>query len=68
MSRRTLPSLFDGDELYDLREDPYETNNLINNDEYSGVLDELRRRVIEHVEQTGDNDAVKLAHALKLGR
>ncbi|MBW1699642.1 MAG: sulfatase-like hydrolase/transferase [Deltaproteobacteria bacterium] len=63
-----VAALYDGDELYDLKNDPYETNNLIDSAEYSEVKEELRRRLVEHIENTRDEQAYKIAYALKQGR
>lgn len=63
-----VAALFDGDELYDLQKDPFERNNLIDSAEHRGVKEQLRKRIIEHIEKNDDEMAYKLAHALKLGR
>lgn len=44
------------DELYNLREDPYEMNNLINDSKVAGELDELKARLGELVTET-DGDS-----------
>lgn len=43
------------DELYDLKNDPYELNNLINNSDYSEVLNEMEVRLRRWREKTGDS-------------
>jgi arylsulfatase A-like enzyme len=65
-----VATLFDGDELYDLQKDPFERNNLIDSAEHRGIKEQLRKRIIEHIEKNDDEDEMvyKLAHALKLGR
>lgn len=63
-----VAALFDGDELYDLREDPFEQNNLVDSIKHRDVRDGLRKRIVEHVESHEDTMAMKLAHALKCGR
>jgi len=42
------------EELYDLRADPYETNNLANDPDYQDPLRTLRSRLETHLEETGD--------------
>jgi hypothetical protein len=42
------------EELYDLRADPYETNNLANDPEYQDTLRTLRSRLKSHLEETSD--------------
>jgi len=37
----------DIEELYDLKEDPYEMNNLANNEEYKGTLEVMKRKFEE---------------------
>lgn len=56
-----------GDELYDLTDDPYELRNLIADPGYRKVKDDLRQRIIRHIETTHDDRASRLAYALKLG-
>lgn len=63
-----VAALFDGDELYDLIEDPFELHNLVDSPEHAEVRGRLRRRIVEHTERTQDPLAQRLAHALKLGR
>ncbi len=73
-----MAAFLDGDELYDLADDPHETNNLINSPEHGEVLRELRTKLLEHM-TANENlslpsgkwgeapaDAAQLAHALKL--
>jgi len=46
------PSAFD--ELYDLRDDPWETRNLIASRRHGNILRACRRRLIDWAKQTGD--------------
>jgi arylsulfatase A-like enzyme len=56
------------DELYDLRADPAEMNNLAGRTEKKAVEAELARRLLAHVKETGDSLAVgKLEAALANG-
>ena len=73
-----VAALMDGDELYDLLEDPYEINNLINSSEHEGLLRELRARMVEHMKANENvclpsgkfgadpSDSYHLMHALEL--
>jgi arylsulfatase A-like enzyme len=62
-----VAALYDGDELYDLAEDPYELHNLSDVPEYRETRTDLRRRIVAHIEGTNDNRASRLAYSLKLG-
>ncbi len=62
-----VAALFDGDELYDLEDDPFETHNLIDSPEHQEPRKRLRAYIIEHIEETADPLARHLVHALKLG-
>ncbi|MBN1881214.1 MAG: sulfatase-like hydrolase/transferase [Deltaproteobacteria bacterium] len=42
------------EELYDLRKDPNEQVNLVDDPAYAGVLDEMRALLDEHMEKTND--------------
>jgi len=42
------------EELYDLEEDPYEINNLVNKPEYQNILSELRTKLETHLEAIND--------------
>jgi arylsulfatase A-like enzyme len=46
--------IYEEDELYDLKKDPREMNNLINDPHYSAVLQNLRERMLEWYMQTAD--------------
>lgn len=46
--------LLDSDEFYDLQKDPYEVHNLINDEAYAQVRDDLHDRLLEHMNQTRD--------------
>ena len=45
----------DMDELYNLNDDPYELENLIYNEEYTEILDDLKARLAKLRKETGDN-------------
>jgi N-acetylglucosamine-6-sulfatase len=45
--------IWDLNELYDISEDPRESNNLINSAAHASVVSEMNRRVFETLEQTG---------------
>ena len=60
---KCVAALGDGDELYDLEDDPYETRNLVEIEEYAGVLKELRARLVQHIEETGDERGKKIISA-----
>ena len=66
-----VAALFDMDELYDLEADPYEMCNLVHAPELSHVRDELRRRLISHmegVERPADRAGRLLLYSLQVGR
>ncbi|MBK1875777.1 sulfatase family protein [Pelagicoccus mobilis] len=48
----------DPEELYDLENDPFETNNLANNPEYAGVLAKMRQQLGDWEEATDDKGRV----------
>lgn len=62
-----VAALYDGDELYDLEQDPYEMRNLIDSTSHKEIKADLRERIIQHIETTGDRRARHLAYALKQG-
>ena len=41
--------LLDSDEFYDLEKDPYEMNNLIDDETYTEIRNEMHDRLIEHM-------------------
>lgn len=46
--------LLDSDEFYDLEADPYEVNNLISDENYQIVRNELHDRLLTHMNETRD--------------
>jgi len=52
-----VAAAFDGDELYDLAEDPHELRNLVDDADSAGLLRDMRRRLIDHIEATDDHRA-----------
>lgn len=44
--------IWDLDELYDLKEDPFERNNLIRSDSHQAVVKQMNQRIFEILEQT----------------
>ena len=46
--------LLDSDEFYDLEKDPYEMNNLIDDETYTEIRNEMHDRLIEHMNSTRD--------------
>jgi N-acetylglucosamine-6-sulfatase len=52
----TYYGLWDVDELYDLRADPDETNNLIADPQYQDVVREMEDRLYDMLEETGGMD------------
>lgn len=65
-----VAALFDMDELYDLESDPHEMNNLIDDPGYADVRDDLRQRLIDHLEPSAERNRElrSLLLALKNGR
>lgn len=45
--------IWDLDELYDLEEDPLESRNLISSEKYKPVVDQMRKRLFDILEETG---------------
>ncbi len=43
------------EELYNVKEDPYQFNNLAQNDEYAGELKRVRKILDKWIKETGDN-------------
>jgi arylsulfatase A-like enzyme len=62
-----VAALGDGDELYDLVQDPYEVRNLIDSPAHRDAKADLRNRLIAHIRQTKDRRAERLAYALSHG-
>lgn len=63
--------VWDGDELYDLQDDPHEMRNLIDSSGHADILRQMRERLVVHIERTGDKPAApRLLYLLKrqLGR
>jgi len=48
--------IWDVDELYDLQEDPLETNNLIFNPERKATIQQMGKRLFDVMEETGGMD------------
>ncbi|MFW6269270.1 MAG: sulfatase-like hydrolase/transferase [Bacillota bacterium] len=47
-------NLLTSDELYDLKEDPEEMNNLINNEDYGDIRDKLHDKILDWMNETRD--------------
>jgi len=62
-----VAALFDGDEMYDLKADPYQCRNLIHEPAYRDIKAHLQQRIIQHIERTRDDIAAPLAFKLKQG-
>jgi hypothetical protein len=45
--------IWDSDELYDLQEDPLETNNLISSDKHQAVVKDMNKQLFDIMEDTG---------------
>lgn len=52
-----VAAVYDKDELYDLSADPHEMNNLANSAAHGDVVRDMQRRLVEHIQQTGDRPA-----------
>ena len=52
--------IHDGDELYDLQNDPNEINNLLNSIEHQEIAANMRNFIIEHIDKTKDVRADQL--------
>lgn len=62
-----VAALFDGDELYDLETDPWETHNVVNDPQHRPIREKLRGKLIDHMRSTKDRTGGKLLTALTLG-
>jgi N-acetylglucosamine-6-sulfatase len=47
--------IWDIDELYDIKNDPQETTNLIHDTEYQTVVQDLKKRLAQKIQETGGN-------------
>lgn len=56
----------DMDELYDLDADPFELNNLINEEKYSDVIKDMKTRLEEWREKTGDQVSADMIKGKRL--
>ena len=48
-----FPGYYDYDQLYDLEKDPMETVNLAGDSAYKGVLEDMKKKLREHIKSTG---------------
>jgi len=62
-----MAALYDGDELYDLTNDPFEKTNLVDSEAHADVKAELRMRLVDHIERIDDQQGLRIAYALKQG-
>jgi arylsulfatase A-like enzyme len=63
-----VAALFDGHELYDLEADPIEVRNLIHDEKYADIRDDLRRRLLVYLQTHQQiRDARQLIAALTHG-
>ena len=60
-----VADLFDRHELYDLENDPWEKNNLIDSPAHIDVAEDLRAKILAHIETTGDPLAEGLGMRLR---
>lgn len=51
---KLVVNLLDSDEFYDMEKDPYEVHNLINNDKYADIRNELHDKLLENMNKTRD--------------
>lgn len=56
LGKGSFPPTTPGWELYDLKSDPNETNNVYHNPDYANVIKRLKLRLLQLKEQYGDND------------
>jgi arylsulfatase A-like enzyme len=61
-----VAALYDKDELYDLRDDPYELRNLVDEPGHAATARELRGRLRAHMERIDDRTGRLLRYALTL--
>jgi uncharacterized sulfatase len=47
-------NVLDTDELYDMEKDPHEVTNLINNEEYSAIRNQLHDEILHNMDRTRD--------------
>jgi arylsulfatase A-like enzyme len=52
--------IHDGDELYDLQNDPNEINNLLNSIEHQEIAANMRKYIVKHIDKTKDVRADQL--------
>jgi N-acetylglucosamine-6-sulfatase len=57
LGKGTYPPTTPGWELYDLKTDPSETNNVYHNPAYAPIIKRLKARLLELKNQYGDHDA-----------
>ena len=62
-----IAAVHDGDEFYNLDDDPFEMKNLIDSPAHAGVLKELQREIIKHIHEHNDELGQRLALRLESG-
>lgn len=60
--------LGDQDELYDMKNDPYEMNNLAEKERYVKLVKEMQGLIINWMQDTGGVSVIDLILALEKGR
>ena len=56
LGKGTFPATTPGWELYDLKEDPHETNNVYTNSDYAPIIKRLNEELLNLKKQYRDND------------
>jgi len=57
-------SLYEEDELYDLKKDPWEMHNIAGASTYRAIKEDLKNRLNHHIEHSGDQVGLNLLHHL----
>ena len=67
-SWKYIAAVHDGDELYNLEDDPFEMKNLVDSPEHGELLKQLQKAIVTHIRERNDIHGQRLALRLESGR